>query len=185
MKDWLPKKISINLIVTVVKLKELYEEVTQPYVIYCDMDGVLVDFHKRFEGISGGLTPNQYRKEHGMKGFWDIIKKDGVGFWAGMSWMPDGKKLWNFIKPYKPTLLSAPSIEKDSRLGKRLWVRNNLPGVKLILASKDKKPNYSGPNHILIDDYEPTIDLWKAQGGIGILHTSANSTIEELKKLGL
>ena len=45
--------------------------------------------------------------------------------------------------------------------------------------------NYAAPNHILIDDRESNIDQWRAAGGIGILHTSASNTIQQLKKLGL
>ena len=54
--------------------------------------------------------------------------------------MPDGKELYDYIKPNLYSLLSAPSSENSSRLGKRLWVKNKIPGTKLILASaKNKK----------------------------------------------
>ena len=96
----------------------------------------------------------------------------------------DGKELWNFIKPLNPTLLSSPSRNNESRLGKRLWVRNHIPGTKLILAFRVNKKQYSQRNSILIDDMPRTIEEWKAEGGIGILHTSAASTIEQLKQLG-
>jgi hypothetical protein len=38
---------------------------------------------------------------------------------------------------------------------------------------------------ILIDDYIKNINEFKAKGGIGIHHTSAQNTIFQLKKLGL
>jgi len=60
-----------------------------------------------------------------------------------------------------------------------------MPGVKLTLAQAYLKKNYAAPNHILIDDRESNIDQWRAAGGIGILHTSAAGTIQQLKKLGL
>ena len=41
------------------------------------------------------------------------------------------------------------------------------------------------PNHILIDDRLSNIEQWRSQGGIGILHTSAVNTIQQLKELGL
>jgi hypothetical protein len=53
------------------------------------------------------------------------------------------------------------------------------------MASARNKPNYSKRNSILIDDRKDTIDAWNAAGGIGIHHTSAASTIEKLKELGL
>ena len=99
--------------------------------------------------------------------------------------MPDGKQPWNYIKPYNPSLLSAPSMEESSRLGKRLWVRNNIPGTKLILRSAEQKQEFANPNAILIDDRTSNIEQWRAKGGIGIMHTSANETIKQLKELGL
>ncbi len=82
-------------------------------------------------------------------------------------------------------MLSAPSRHPSSRLGKRLWVKNNIPGAKLVLASAEKKQNYSGTNKILIDDMERNIQQWRDKGGIGILHTSTADTIKQLKELGL
>ena len=58
-----------------------------------------------------------------------------------------------------------------------------MPGIKLTLAQAYAKQNYAAPNHILIDDRKSNIDQWISQGGIGILHTSAADTIQQLKKI--
>ena len=156
------------------------------YKIFSDMDGVLTNFDKSFEKYSKGIPPREYEKKYGKEGFWELIDGQGkVGFWVGMPWMDDGKQYWDYIKNYDTELLSSPSRSSTSRLGKRLWVRNNMPGVKLTLAQASKKQNYAAPNHILIDDRKSNIDQWISAGGIGILHTSANDTIQQLKKLGL
>jgi len=164
-----------------------YEELNeqQSYKIFSDMDGVLTDFDTRFKNYSDGIAPSDYEKQYGKEKFWELADGPGVAFWVGMPWMEDGKKYWNYIKDYDVELLSSPSRSQTSRLGKRLWVRNNIPGVKLTLAQARNKQNYAEPNHILIDDRESNIDQWRAQGGIGILHTSADDTINQLKKLGL
>ena len=99
--------------------------------------------------------------------------------------MSDAMMLWRYIKPHNPTLLSAPSRQNESRLGKRLWVKNNVPGTKLVLANATAKQNYSGKNKILIDDREDNIEQWKSKGGIGILFKSTNQVIDELKQYGL
>jgi hypothetical protein len=36
---------------------------------------------------------------------------------------------------------------------------------------------------VLIDDRKQNLDAWEAHGGIGILHTSAEDTINQLKEL--
>ena len=172
-----------------IKLKEIYNRIIkevepQKYTLYCDMDGVLVDFEKRFEDLTG-LSPNAFRDKHGLDEFWNVIDGEGVRFWVGMDWMPDGKQLYDYIKPNLYSLLSSPSYDNSSRLGKRLWVKKHIPGTKLILAARKNKQDYSEKGAILIDDLKPTIDEWNAKGGIGILHTSAASTIKQLKELGL
>jgi len=169
-------------------MREQEEEQTteQQYQIYCDMDGVLTDFDTQFKELSGGVAPSDYEAKNGKEAFWSLIAQGGVGYWVGMPWMPNGKQLWEYISKYNPIILSAPSRENESRLGKRLWVRNNLsPKPKLILASAANKPNYSTRNKILIDDRADTISNWNAKGGIGILFKSTAQVIEELKKLGL
>ena len=158
----------------------------EKYKIFSDMDGVLTDFDESFKKYSDGIAPSDFEKKYGKEEFWKLIDGQGkVGFWVGMPWMKDGKQYWDYIKNYDTELLSSPSRSATSRLGKRLWVRNNMPGIKLTLAQASKKQNYAAPNHILIDDRKSNIEQWRAQGGIGILHTSASDTISQLKKLGL
>ena len=166
--------------------EEVVSSPPMEYKIYSDMDGVLTDFDKSFEKYSKGIPPREYEKKFGKDGFWKLIDGEGkVGFWVGMPWMEDAKQYWDYIKDYDVELLSSPSRSETSRLGKRLWVRNNMPGIKLTLAQAYNKKNYAEPNHILIDDRESNIEQWREAGGIGILHTSAADTINQLKALGL
>ena len=151
------------------------------YKIYCDMDGVLVDFDKGYKELTGTEASFDTPKEE----FWEPITKAGAAFWIRLKWMPDGKQLWDYIKPYNPDLLSAPSREESSKIGKRVWVKRELPGVKLILRQAERKQEFSTPNSILIDDRADNIQRWKDAGGIGIIHTSAADTIQQLKDLGL
>ena len=165
--------------------KKIKENINGNYTIYSDMDGVLVDFDKRFKRFSDGIPPTEYEQKFGKDKFWEIIDGTGVRFWVGMDWMSDGKQLWNYIKEYNPTLLSSPSRSNYSRMGKRIWRKRNLPSTKLVLARAANKQNYADPNSILIDDRESNIDQWIKAGGIGILHTDTASTISKLKELGL
>ena len=164
------------------ELARLREEEIQ-YTIYCDMDGVLVDFDRGYQELTGMTT--QQADAIGADTFWEPLTKAGAKWWITLNWMSDGKQLWNYIKKYTPILLSAPSQQESSRLGKRVWVKRELPDVKLILRPASQKQQYASPTSILIDDRQKNIDQWEAAGGIGILHTSTANTIEQLKKLGL
>ena len=152
------------------------------YKLYCDMDGVLVDFDKGYEKLTGIDIKGTF---HETTKFWDPINKAGKKFWVDLEWTKDGKELWDYIKQYKPKLLSAPSRQDDSRVGKHEWVERELPGVPLLLRSAKHKKDFATPTSILIDDRIVNVEGWIDAGGIGILHESTEKTIDALKLLEL
>ena len=134
------------------------------------------------------MSPKEYENKYGTAGFWNLIDVEvGVKFWVGMDWMPQGKELWNFISPYQPDLLTSPSRDNNSRLGKNLWVKNNLnPKPKVIFAYSADKQRYSNENSILIDDKKSNINEWIAKGGIAfrVKDGDIGPAIQGLKELG-
>jgi len=168
-------------------LREIKEK--PRYQIYCDMDGVICDFVGRFDHFTG-LTPDEYKKKFNRSMLWDLIdNKIGMTYWSDMSWTPMGKMLWNFIKPYSPELLTSPSRDNNSRLGKLLWVKKNLSSSpKVNFRNAKKKHEFANENSILIDDREDTIERWNNAGGIGIHHpentTNITPILNKLKELG-
>jgi hypothetical protein len=157
------------------------------YEIYCDLDGVLSDFDLQFEKFSG-MSPDEYEQLYGKRPFWNLVAEIGEVFWSGMPMMPEGKKLWEYLVQYNPTILSSPSREQHSKDGKSKWVTKHLrPTPKLIFARAEEKHQYSGRDRILVDDREDTIARWNAAGGIGILckNGDTKSVIDRLTKLGL
>lgn len=163
------------------------------YKIYVDMDGVIADFDTRFRDLSG-MAPRDFENKYGKKAFWDLIDEENkVKFWVGIPPMPGATELINFVSKHDYEMLTAPSIKKQSRLGKNLWIRNHTgdifpskPKVNF-KAAKEKhliKPSLTKKD-ILIDDRAATIDNWNAAGGNGILYKSASQVISILKKLGL
>ena len=186
------------------KDKEMREKIGgKKPVIFCDMDGVLVDFDEGYKELTGVTT--HHADSQGKDEFWrlfrDSLKEKDIperSYWANLDWMPDGKQLWDYIKDYNPYVLTAPSVNFDipfeerykmenneSMQGKTEWVQR-LPNMrKIYFRSAARKADFAGPNKILIDDRKDTIDSWNANGGIGILHTSTANTIKQLQELGL
>lgn len=152
------------------------------YEFFVDMDEVLVDFVAGYEELTGIDISGTFRND---EKFWDPINKAGYKFWLNLDWRPDGKELWDYVKKYKPTILSAPSKENASRVGKHDWVKRELPGVRLVLRSAEHKKDFAKRNHVIIDDRKEIIDSWIAAGGIGIQHKNTKDTIAQLKKLNL
>jgi len=182
------------------------QDLTPNYQIYCDMDGVLTDFEGRFmemlnkEGkkyyskdeLEGITRPKHFKKKLGEEEFWNFINQYGEDFWAGMEWMPNGQALWSFISPYNPNILSSPSKDNSSRLGKRIWIRQHLsppqaiPPNKIIFEKAEDKQQHAAPNHILIDDKPSNISEWREKGGIALEVKDGNiePVIKALKDLG-
>ncbi len=148
------------------------------------MDGVLVDFEKGYYELTKKHT-KQFPK--GDAAFWQPISDAGASFWANLPWMPDGPELWKYIKRHKPAILTAPSQDPSSRVGKEAWCKMHINNQyrELFFASRGMKQMFAEPDRILIDDLKETINEWEAKGGKGIHHTSASNTIAQLKKLGL
>lgn len=190
-------------------LKELLNEVSGDEVnplevqLYCDMDGVLADMEGGFKRISGGTSLKDYEETNGKNSFWKKLgakdrqtgKPFNPNFWLDLKPMPDAMVLWDFIKEnFKnpaPVILSAG---QGARLieQKTQWIHNHLgPNIKVIIADAgSRKPNYilkypegRRVTHLLLDDTQRNITIWDdpAQHRVAILHTSAASSIEQLK----
>ena len=156
--------------------------------LFCDMDGVLTDFTGRFDHYFG-MHPNEYKEKKGEGGFWSAIAPIGQIFWEGMEWTPHGLQLWEHIRDFNPTLLTAPSEEQSSRDGKVEWVNRELTPIPPIIFRQalEKHLECSGPDDILIDDREDTIQRWVDAGSVGIYHPEngdPSNVIIRLEKLG-
>jgi len=163
--------------------KDFYFTEDQNFKIFCDMDGVLTNWKKEWHKLSD-LDFDEYGNKYGTKAKWKLIEDQGIEFWSMMEWMPDGHKLWDYLKPFNPTVLSSPSRSQLSRDGKIIWTSRELGDNVEVILEKDKH-KYACPNCILIDDTQEKIDKFIFAGGMGILHTDTKSTIEQLKGLGL
>lgn len=189
------KRSLVNLLLT-------EEDFTPKYQIYCDMDGVLTNFEKRFLDLLKTEGPKYYSKEviaqvsrpkhfeaiEGPEEFWKFIDQHiGISFWSEMEWMPNGKQLWDFIAPYQPTLLTSPSRDNTSRLGKRLWIKSHItPAPPVEFRFGSAKAQFANENAILIDDKPSNLEAWKSKGGIALecKDGEIQSILNTLKELG-
>ena len=152
--------------------------------IFCDMDQVLVDFIGGAEDAIGEPFATSDKDQR-----WNKITNT-KGFWANLSWLSGGKRLWDFISKYDTEILSAYSArDGNSRNGKLKWLSKNTKikrgKINLVMRSdKQKYATTNGKPNVLIDDYIKNITEWEAKGGIGIHHTNVSKTISELKRLG-
>lgn len=158
------------------------------YKLFVDLDGVMCDLDSFVYELTGSHLADDNKKD---KDIWKIMnayQEAGNPTFSILNKMPDADVLWGYVKTYNPDILTATGKHYEyGRKEKVHWVENNLDGYNEILTVRTsrEKAQYAKENHILIDDRRKSIDPWREAGGIGILHTDAQSTIQQLKKLGL
>ena len=155
--------------------------------VYLDMDGVLVNLEKGAFDVHGAKISDVPKPER-----WDKINAI-KSFWKDLEWMPGAKKIWNFLKPYTPSIMSAwTKHDLNSANVKEDWLKSHVEKlsrsrINLVMRADKKRfarDGRTGAPNILIDDHPKNIGEWEANGGIGIHHTNVNRTITKLKKLG-
>lgn len=88
--------------------------------IYCDLDGVLVDFEK---GVHQLLkTPSSKLVKGTM---WKHIARANA-FYEHLDWTQDGKRLWEEIRHLRPDILTGVPYPKGSRVEKYNWCKREL-----------------------------------------------------------
>lgn len=193
-----------------------FMEITEKYQIFCDMDGVLVDLvggvgkalyedaptdasanyvkiqQKAREVLVGQpLLSEHLDKTHpnfkkDTRNFLYRVLMDNRRFWMNLEWLPDGKKLWDYIKKYDPVILSKPT-DLQAVIGKKKWVKDNIGLPKeRVQIRYDKSPyaQYEGKIGILIDDFESNTSKFDAAGGRTVLYKNTQDAITELKSFG-
>jgi hypothetical protein len=171
-------------IISAVTLIELNTESSQPeppidMKLFLDLDGVLADFDRGVETVTG-RRPQQLP----IKAMWKALAKH-PDFYGTLELMHDAQVLWEFCRPHDPTILTGLPLGDWAPEQKRRWVAAMLgPEVPVITCMTRDKHHYSGEGHVLVDDRAGTQAAWEATGGTFILHTSAAQSIAELKRLG-
>lgn len=156
--------------------------------LFVDLDGTLADFDNGVKQVTGKLPGHL-----DLKTMWRALAKQ-KNFYGDLDPLPDAGQLWNFVKPFGPIVLSGLPIGGWAPKQKREWVGKHLGwDVPVVLGWARDKPvdamkflkrtNLEGC--VLVDDRKKTQPIWEADGGTYILHTSAASSISQLKALGI
>jgi 5'(3')-deoxyribonucleotidase len=156
-------------------------------MIYCDLDGVLVDLVGKLSEIYGFKLNNGETFIDYFNNYIDkLTSKEKIDFWANLPETKDCQILWNYIKKYKPYILTSCSESMEACDGKNIWCQNHIgvSGKRIICVEKSKvKKYYASAGKILIDDLHINIQEWRDWGGNGILHVNAESTIKALTSI--
>lgn len=151
-----------------------------------DLDGVLADFDAKVEEIFGTSIDNIPKNK-----LWSKISyysKNVEPFFETLPMMNDAKKLVDFVdQNFKKWFILTASgyTPKDAAEQKKRWVAKAIsPRVDVVVVRKsNEKADHAHEDAILIDDRKKSIDPWRAAGGMGILHVTADQTVRELQQV--
>jgi hypothetical protein len=96
------------------------------YKVYCDLDGVLVDFEHGIRQLFPEMKaqPCAIQDLHRAT-MWERVAATG-DFFQTLPWTLDGRRLWQQLQCLRPTILTGVPAYKRSRLEKFQWCQQNL-----------------------------------------------------------
>ena len=151
--------------------------------VFVDMDGVLADFDKHHETVFGFRSDKLADNVD-----WEKVRAV-AGFYSDIPPMEDMQELWDFVSRLTPrpiVLTGVPYTVEEAPENKRGWVRKHLGAdVEVRCVKSREKSLHCQPGDILIDDWEKYRNLWIGKGGRWITHTTAISTIGQLREMGV
>jgi 5'(3')-deoxyribonucleotidase len=160
-----------------------------------DLDGVLLDFQK---GVANALgrENNHYDKPEAW-GIWETWKVMGISehvfwealdsyeFWATLEWMPDGREILELVESYfgKPNIaiMTSPCQHPHCSAAKQWYIQEHLPDYRRRYLITSAKDFMADSGHVLIDDYDENVRLYRERGGPAILVPRPWNSLHSLK----
>lgn len=135
--------------------------------IYCDLNGVLMDFDKsaaQVKKLSNGIVNSS-------ETFWNHVDDSYPTFWEDIEFTKWGQTLWEILSIYDPIILTSITTRTSSSYaGKLKWIEKNLGDnvPVLVIQKRFKHKLCLTSNDIIIDDNLDVLNKWKSAEGISI-----------------
>lgn len=170
--------------------------------VYCDMDGVLADFHA---GMRRAF-PREIKTNADLEIFltppdgWSIVNVRAPHLFYQLPVLPGAHRLMSELirlrRREQIDLKILTAIPSELRMSsapddKRRWMAKHFPEISardIHVVKRSQKREFakgfaSQPPAILIDDFDKNIKEWTSAGGVGILYTNAEPALRELSQI--
>ena len=154
--------------------------------IFLDQDGVLADFES---GLTKALGYKVDLKDK--KDVYDAEKRKLTAqrLFRNLDPLPDAWKLVDYCMNsgiHTEILTAAGTVNRTLVIQDKIaWIRRHIHPHWIIIPTfkGSQKAAFAHKKAVLIDDRQRNIDTWVEAGGIGILHKTADDTIEQLDNI--
>jgi hypothetical protein len=147
--------------------------------LYLDCDGVLADFDAGATAVLG-LPPRRFQDRHGSRRFWQKLAT-APDFYFSLPLMPDATELFEAVRHLDPIILTGLPLGGWAAEQKVRWAAQHFPGTQIITTMARDKRDHAREGDVLVDDLLKHRHLWEEAGGVFVHHTSAATTIDELR----
>lgn len=157
--------------------------------IFCDMDGVLTDFNKKYTEMFG-KSPAEVRADKERKQYSEFWHKfvDRSGF-EKLDWHEGGQELIHFLERIPNVqiciLTSAGGFDRHNEVQyqKCEWLdQRMIDWPVVVVPGRRYKSGFASGDAFMIDDTPDVISGFCNNGGSGIIHTNTADTIKALER---
>jgi hypothetical protein len=140
--------------------------------VFVDMDGVLVDFIKGLDqltGRKGPYPPGEYdlTKVYGPT-IWLTLVNVGWRWWKNLDKTPESDAIMKTLNSYDSYICSTPTEDPSCIKGKLAWIQLHYPHMVSRYVFTPRKSLLAAGN-ILIDDSDMNCSDWTLSGGYSFL----------------
>lgn len=152
--------------------------------IWVDMDGVVANFDGHYFAHFD-YWPKRFPEEENVK--WDAVAAI-PNFYRTMPKLAGADRLMTHVVDMSRQLrfkqvsfLTGVPANVDAAANDKVdWAADNFLGIPVVCCRSRDKWRHGEPGDILIDDYTKYRVDWERMGGVFILHTSVDDTINQL-----
>lgn len=148
---------------------------------FLDCDGCIADYDKNVIKFFG-----KHPRELTTEKLWELVNNE-PDFWPSIEKMDEADRLWEFMKPFNPTIITGCPKDnfEQAAAHKKVWIKKHFgEDVEVITClARDKQIYMKAKNDILVDDFMSNIKRWRKAGGVGIWHRNVDQTIMEFNNV--